>query len=97
MPCHVDPPELSYEEYLEDMLCKACKFLTKKQMESIKDYDLYMGLIDWYKEHLLHDFSKNYYNNDPTEKNICLEEAKRLGWVLKKESDTSFSIDSLYR
>lgn len=60
MPCKVDPPSVTTEEWLEHMLCKACRFLTKEQIQSIHGIDCYVGLSDWYQSHLMADFS--YFN-----------------------------------
>jgi len=59
------------------ILCKACKFLTVDQMQSIGGVDNYIGLYRWYAEHLLYDYS---LNKDPEEKQIALMEAKRIGY-----------------
>lgn len=60
MPCIVDPPSVTKEEWLEHMLCKACRFLTKEQLDSIQGLDCYMNLSSWYNSHLMDDF--RYFN-----------------------------------
>jgi hypothetical protein len=60
MPCIVDPPSVTESEWLSHMLCKACRFLTKEQIQSISGLDCYLDLDDWYRQHLMHDFS--YFN-----------------------------------
>jgi len=60
MPCKFDPPSVTENEWLEHMLCQACRHLTKEQMMSIKGLDIYYGLLDWYINHLMFDAS--YYH-----------------------------------
>ncbi len=92
MPCICDEPSMSIQQYVELMLCKACKHLTRKEMESIDNIGDYTGLFSWYVDHLLHDFSKNYDNADTTEKDTCVKEATRLGLVLTEEEPGMYSI-----
>lgn len=63
-------------------LCKICKYLSNNQLELVKGIDCYQGLREWYKEHLLRDFCKNYNNEDHTEKDICISESERLGFIM---------------
>lgn len=87
MPCYVEEPSMSGSEFVKYLLCQACKFLTKEQMKSVRGPDIYQGLFDWYTDHLLHDFVKNYNNNDQAEVNICLAEAERLSIKIYKDEE----------
>lgn len=65
------------------ILCKACKFLSKKLMGSIDNNEegqYYEELLSWYASHIIKDFNTN---TEQKEKDICLAEAKRLGWTLE--------------
>ena len=75
MPCHT--PE---DDRVDKYLCRACKFLTREQMESvIGDMKHYLGcfhnLLEWYRYHLVKDIE---YNSNQEEKNISINELKRL-------------------
>ena len=89
MPCYVEPPTHTQEEWLGYMLCQACRFLTKGQIQSIGPLDIYQDLMQWYTEHLLEDFQKNY--EDITEREKYQREAMRLGIILNKEETGCFS------
>jgi hypothetical protein len=83
MPCYVEA-SIDNEEYITIMLCRACKFLTKEQMQSITGIDVYISLYAWYLDHLLKDFGDNY-DTAPHESAIAVAEAKRLGATLSYE------------
>lgn len=94
MPCVVEEPEMKFDKHLEWMLCKACKHLTPEQMWEISNNSGWIGLYQWYSEHLLKDFINNYDNADPAEKNIALSEAARLGLKIYK-AESGFCMESL--
>ena len=50
MPCYVEPPTHTQEEWLAYLLCQACRFLTKEQIQSIGPLDIYQDLMQWYEE-----------------------------------------------
>lgn len=83
MPCYVEEPLMKWETYLEWMLCQSCRLLTREQMEAIENNSGYIGLFQWYKEHLLRDFGENYENEKEREK--YQKEANRIGRKLIKE------------
>jgi hypothetical protein len=75
---------------MEEIACRACRYLSYEQLKSIpqKNYG-WIGLCEFYRQHLLHDYSDNYDNE--LERKFYEEEALRLGWVLSK-SKYSYSI-----
>lgn len=87
---------LSVIDNITEKMCKVCKMLTKKQMRILRDDSGYIGIFQWYAEHLIGDYSKNYSNTDETEKKVCLQEVERLDLILEKDSNynTVFSIRS---
>lgn len=58
-------------------LCYLCKFLDENQLKKVKEKGRYVqpDLWDWYVHHLECDF---YHNNDQLEKEIALNELKRI-------------------
>jgi hypothetical protein len=68
MPCKVDPPSVSEIEWLEHMLCQACRFLTKEQLMQIKGLDIFQDLFSWYKFHIATDafYYKQMRNTEHT-------------------------------
>jgi len=65
MPCKVDPPSVTEAEWLEHMLCQACRYLTKEQINSIRGLDIYQDLWEWYISHLGTDLL--YYSKEDNE------------------------------
>lgn len=93
MPCVTEINENNMACHWETLLCKACKFLTVDQIESLvnKGSGIYDGL-DWYSNHLWLDCQHN--DNDvldftPTDKQIALNELHRIGFeIIKCEGGT---------
>jgi hypothetical protein len=65
-----------YKQHLEHLLVKACKFLTKEQMQSIKETENYTGLFEWYIVNLTKNCSDNFDKDDPVKE--YLSEFSRL-------------------
>jgi len=83
MPCIYEQPEMSWENHLEMMLEKACRYLTEKQILSITgNNNGWIGAYEWYRTHLMNDFYVNY--NDEQLREFYQKEANRLGWKLIK-------------
>lgn len=82
MPCFVESPSCPEQEWIEYMLCQACRYLTIEQLIEIQGLDCYQGLYDWYKHHITMDFMRNHAENNEEEKNRCIDEAKRIGCKL---------------
>lgn len=57
MPCITDAPSVTKSEWLEHMLCQACRYLTPKQIQSIRGLDIWQDLWPWYQGHLLMDIA----------------------------------------
>lgn len=55
MPCIVEPSDITKEEWLEYMLCQACRFLTKEQIMKVQGIDIWQDLYNWYQGHLMTD------------------------------------------
>jgi hypothetical protein len=85
MPCYTKPSSISEQQYVTIMLCRACKFLTKEQMQSINNIDCYIGLYQWYLSHLLEDVNNNEDNQN--EQLAAIKEAQRLGAEIKKKDN----------
>lgn len=77
MPCVTDISQSDQVQHFENLLCQACKFLTKDQIESLLNpgSGIYDG-FEWYKQHLFLDYC---YNSDLKEKQISLKELNRFG------------------
>jgi hypothetical protein len=83
MPCICEEPEVSWENHLEMMLEKSCRYLTEKQILSINGGNNgWIGAYEWYRTHLMNDFHVNYENDELRE--FYQKEAHRLGWKLNK-------------
>lgn len=89
MPCITDPPSVTEAEWLEHMLCQVCRLLTKEQMIKISGLDIYIGLFEWYKQHLMQDAYHYFKENQNSHldsnrdqlslhsKEYCLEQLER--------------------
>lgn len=81
MPCITEAPDCSREDSLEYMLCQACRYLTREQINSIDGLSIWIGLEKFYSLHLMSDLRKNKDNKEESKKYI--EEAARVGWDLR--------------
>ena len=83
MPCYTEPPEQSWTERLETLLCQCCQNLPVEIINKLgRDNSGYIPLINWYISHLIHDFSTNYENDEEVKK--YQKEANRFGLRLVK-------------
>lgn len=98
MPCHVDISASEEANHFQILLCKACKFLSPKQIDSLINpgSGIFDGL-DWYKGHLMCDYSHRCFKDDVLdfdletnefEKQEILRELNRVGYdlVIKEHS-----------
>jgi hypothetical protein len=92
MPCHTPDPLVSEVDWLSNMLCQACRWLTKAEIQSVTALDSYIDLWGWYLHHLSIDISKN--RDDPNELQKYLLEGKRLG-VEFKVTNASISYNTV--
>lgn len=80
MPCIVDPPNYSYQEHLEIMLCKACRFLNKEQMLHITSSDnIYCNLLAWCQDHVLEDYHGAIKSKDQAAISDCRIRLANIG------------------
>jgi len=80
MPCITDTSLSDEVRHFQILLCQACRFLTKEQIDSLKnDSGIYYGL-DWYKQHLHYDAVD--CDNSDEEKIIAIKELDRLGYII---------------
>lgn len=77
MPCKTDLPLSSQYEWVEHMLCLACRNLTKDQMINIKGLDGYIGLLEWYRTHIMDD--AGYFYRKINNINVQSQEHKDIG------------------
>ena len=91
MPCIVDPPSVTQEEWLEHMLCQACRFLTREQIQAVRGLDIYQDLWGWYTSHLMLD-ARHYFNGKETEHATFKEDVLALSDLdyAKKQLDRCF-------
>jgi hypothetical protein len=78
MPCQVDITEGEIANHFEKLLCKACKYLSAEQIDSLRNPG--SGPMDglyWYTTHLMCDYISK--DNQP-EKYLTLSELHRLGY-----------------
>lgn len=92
MPCTVDISPNEEINHFQVLLCKACKFLSKEQIDSLINpgSGIYDGL-SWYSQHLMFDYYKKCHDNDvlefdlstnENEKKKILMELNRIGYNL---------------
>ena len=90
MPCITDITNDDMSRHFEVLLCKACKFLTVEQIESLKNRGsgIFDG-IEWYAQHLWLDCTHNiqrdvlHYLDDndlEEERKLALKELNRIGF-----------------
>ena len=93
MPCVTDISQNEMTRHYQLLLCKACKFLTVEQIESLTNpgAGIYDGL-DWYSQHLWLDCTHNVQHDvlhvmdvyDFAEERIlALKELNRIGFDIK--------------
>jgi len=73
---------------LEKKLCFICRELSIIELQAC-------DLLEWYKNHLLKDYSSNYDNEDKKDMEFAESEAKRLGFIIFKNKSV-FSIEEFY-
>lgn len=80
--------------HFKTMLCQACKFLTMKQIESLKNpgSGIYDGL-DWYANHLFLDARTS--QSTEQEKQLALIELNRIGFDIIPYKDIGESLVKL--
>ncbi len=94
MPCITDI-SASYEaQHFEKLLCKACKFLTVEQIESLTNPGSGIhDAIEWYSNHLWLDCMHNvphgvlHFMDDSDlaeERRLALKELNRIGFDIKE-------------
>jgi hypothetical protein len=93
MPCQVNISPSEEANHFEVLLCRACKYLNKEQIDSLKNpgSGIYDGLM-WYSNHLTNDYCQRCWNIDvlsiddettELEKREILKELNRIGYDLK--------------
>ena len=83
MPCVVDISDSDASNHFELLLCKACKFLTIEQIETLKNPS---GIVDgmyWYTQHLMFDYASSGATEE--DKKIALAELNRVGYTLEDD------------
>ncbi len=87
MPCYTGITSSDEARHWEVLLCKACKFLTVKQIQSLTNPG--SGIcdgLDWYSNHLWLDCSHNadiFGGSSEKEKQIALKKLTRIGYEVK--------------
>lgn len=90
MPCYCPDPVLSNQEYLENMLCQAFKFLNAQQIMSIRGCPERHNAYQWYCSHLVCDFSET---KDEEQRFRLVAEAQRMGRKLYINDDGYATIE----
>lgn len=86
MPCFVDISQSDITEHFKNLLCQACKFLTRDQINSLRNPNSgIMDGIDWYAEHLHTDIVCNKELN-MNEVEIAKKELMKLGLEIKYDT-----------
>jgi len=67
---------ISLHKLVGEMLCVACKKLTREQIRAIIDpQQEYISLLEWYTSHILGDIA----NNTEKDREEAIKEAERIG------------------
>lgn len=87
MPCITNITHSDMARHFEFLLCKACKLLTKKQIESLLNPNggIQDGL-EWYVNHLWLDCThkEDIFGSDKGESAFALKELKRMGYEIQE-------------
>lgn len=81
---HRYPSATEYSDTLEYFLCRACRFLSKQQMQDIirKDQSQFSThpnmLYEWYKKHLNEDYEYEYGHKHRPDESSAQNELKRM-------------------
>lgn len=79
------PSHNEYQDTLEFFLCRACRYLSKQQLEHIIRYDQSRfssntnQLMEWYKHHLKEDYVCESGHKHRPDEQITINEMKRIG------------------
>lgn len=85
------PSPDEYRDTLEFFLCRACRYLSKEQLESIVRSEQSRftkttnQLSQWYKGHLEEDFVCAPGHQHRPDESITIDELKRIGAQIKKQ------------
>lgn len=86
MPCIVNITNGEMANHWETLLCYACKFLTREQIESLRNPGSgIMDGLEWYTQHLMGDYTNS--GTTATEKSMAITELDRLGFYILKEKN----------
>lgn len=92
MPCITDISPSDEANHFQVLLCQACKYLSPKQIDSLKNPGSgFYDRLSWYSSHLADDYMRRCHNNDvihfsfettEAEKSLILKELNRIGFDL---------------
>jgi hypothetical protein len=90
------PSPNEYQDTLEFFLCRACRYLSKQQLEAIvrhdqsKFTDTTNILLEWYKNHLKEDYVCEQDHKHRPDMEMTINELKRIGVASKQPNVTVY-------
>lgn len=74
------PADVGDYKKIQKVLCKICRELSCEEIISINGIDIYQGLHEWYRSHLLEDF----LHGDEAERALVMGQAEKIDCEIHK-------------